>query len=64
MVAEENKKYSVLGKRIKRLGIYQVLMDEKPLCATQAANFSRGKKAYKYVGDAIPLDTECKNRGF
>lgn len=42
MVAEENKKYAVLKKRIKRLGLYQVLFDE--LSPEQAANFSKGKK--------------------
>ncbi len=42
MVAEENKHGSVLGKRIKRLGIHQVLIDnEKPEIA---ANYSRNKK--------------------
>lgn len=64
MVAEENKQYSVLGKRVKRLGIHQLLIDEKPLCAKDAANFSRGKKVHRFVGDVIPLNIECKNRGF
>gem|GEM_PF-192507 len=64
MIAEENKKGSVLGKRIKRLGIHQLLMDEPPLSAIQAANFSRGKKAYRSVDDVLPLNIECKNRGF
>lgn len=64
MVAEENKKYSVLGKRIKRLGIHQLLMDEKTLSAKEAANFSKGKKAYRYQDDKLPLNDECQNRGF
>lgn len=42
MVAEENKKHAILKKRIKRLGMYQVLMEKKP--ADYAANFSKGKK--------------------
>jgi hypothetical protein len=42
MIAEENKKYAILKKRIKRLGIYQVLIRaESP---AYAANFSKGKK--------------------
>lgn len=42
MIAEENKKFAILKKRIKRLGMHQVLIDEmKPL---MAANFSKGKK--------------------
>lgn len=30
MIAEENKENAVLGKRIKRLGMHQVLPDEMP----------------------------------
>lgn len=55
MVAEENKVYTKLGKRVKRLGIHQVLIDE--LHYNTAANFSRGKKWRE-------LDSECKKRGF
>lgn len=55
MVAEENKAYTKLGKRVKRLGIHQVLIDEYPY--NMAANFSRGKKWRD-------LDNECKQRGF
>lgn len=41
MVAEENKAYAKLKKRIKRLGVYQVLyLNMSPMTA---ANFSRGK---------------------
>jgi len=42
MVAEENKQYAILKKRIKRLGMYQVLIDRKN--PDYAANFSKGKK--------------------
>lgn len=55
MIAEEQKANKVLGKRIKRLGVYQLLFDGfTPL---EAANFSRGKKAKD-------LDIECRSRGF
>ncbi len=42
MVAEENKQYAVLKKRVKRLGMHQLLVNN----ATPgfAANFSKGKK--------------------
>lgn len=55
MVAEEQKANKVLGKRIKRLGVYQLLFDG--FTALEAANFSRGKKAKE-------LDLECRSRGF
>lgn len=42
MVAEENKKHAILKKRIKRLGMHQVLIEKKS--AEYAANFSKGKK--------------------
>lgn len=45
MVAEENKQGAVLKKRIKRLGVYQVLM--LGMNPVRAANFSRGKKVYE-----------------
>lgn len=42
MVAEENKKHAILKKRIKHLGVYQILVqDFKP---EVAANFSRHRK--------------------
>ena len=40
MVAEENKAHTKLGKRIKRLGMYELIMLDKP--AHIAANSSRG----------------------
>lgn len=55
MIAEENKDGAILKKRIKRLGMHQVLIDNIP--PTAAANFSRGKA----VGD---LTLECHRRGF
>jgi hypothetical protein len=55
MVAEERKENKVLGKRIKRLGMFQLLMDrEEP---DYAANFSRGVKASQLI-------IECEKRGF
>lgn len=55
MVAEENKANTKLGKRIKRLGMYQILVENIP--ANIAANFSRGMKWYD-------ISTECEKRGF
>jgi len=49
MIAEENKKNAVLKKRIKRLGMYQVLMQEVE--PNLAANFSKGKK----IAELIPV---------
>ncbi len=42
MIAEENKQNAILKKRIKRLGMYQVLIDNIP--PEKAAVFSKGKK--------------------
>ncbi len=55
MVAEENKANTKLGKRIKRLGVHQLLLEKFPY--NDAANFSRGKNWKE-------LDNECKKRGF
>jgi len=55
MVAEEMKANAVLKKRIKRLGLYQVLYED--MAVEDAAVFSRGKK----VRELAPL---CKERGF
>ncbi|QNP30605.1 DUF7004 family protein [Cylindrospermopsis curvispora] len=42
MIAEENKQYAILKKRIKRLGMHQLLkLGYEPRIA---ANFSKGKK--------------------
>ena len=42
MIAEENKKYAILKKRIKRLGMHQILKSD--YSPEKAANYSRGKK--------------------
>lgn len=42
MIAEENKERTKLGKRVKRLGMYQTLVLN--MSANDAANFSKGKK--------------------
>jgi hypothetical protein len=55
MVAEENKAFAVLRKRIKRLGMYQVLIEG--FDAEYAANFSRGRKWRE-------LDILMRQRGF
>lgn len=55
MVAEEQKDKKILGKRIKRLGVHQVLVEL--VDSKIAANYSRGKKW-------SDLDIECKQRGF
>jgi hypothetical protein len=55
MIAEENKAHAVLGKRIKRLGMYQVLIEK--LSPDYAANFSKGKKWRE-------LDAVMKGKGF
>jgi len=55
MIAEENKQNAILKKRIKRLGLHQVLIEGfEPAIA---ANFSRGKKWRE-------LDALCKEKGF
>jgi hypothetical protein len=55
MVAEENKAGAVLRKRVKRLGVHQLLVEERP--PSYAANFSRGKPSQE-------LMIECEVRGF
>ena len=55
MLAEENKKYTKLGKRIKRLGVHVLLFENKT--SNEAADFLRG----------IPwreIDKMCRERGF
>lgn len=42
MIAEENKQFAILKKRVKRLGMYQVLMLNMP--PADAAKFSYGRK--------------------
>jgi hypothetical protein len=55
MIAEENKEFAVLKKRIKRLGVHQVLVEG--LKPELAANFSKGRPAWELVH-------ECHDRGF
>ncbi len=55
MIAEENKERAILKKRIKRLGMHQVLIDK--ISPQIAANFSRGKKWRE-------LDAIMKQKGF
>lgn len=55
MIAEENKEGAILGKKIKRLGVYQTLIEG--LGPTKAAHYSRGKGA-DYLLEV------CKFRGF
>ncbi len=55
MVAEELKARAVLKKRIKRLGMHQILFEG--MSAEKAAKFSIGKK----VPQLEPL---CRERGF
>lgn len=55
MLAEENKAYAPLGKRIKRLGVYQVVMEAMP--PREAAIFSVGRPWQT-------LAQLCERRGF
>jgi hypothetical protein len=55
MVAEENKEHAILKKRIKRLGMYQVLVENME--PEKAAIFSKGKKWTE-------LDKLMKGKGF
>lgn len=55
MVAERNKRNTVLKERIKRLGMYQILVLKHS--SEDAAKFSKGKKAKD-------LDLICKGYGF
>lgn len=55
MISEENKRNTKLGKRVKRLGVHQLLVEK--FSYNEAADFSRGKKW-------TDIDIECKKRGF
>jgi hypothetical protein len=55
MIAEENRAHAPLGKRIKRLGVHQVLVEKMPV--EEAAVFSRGKPWRE-------LEKLCQARGF
>lgn len=75
MVAENNKKNTVLKKRVKRLGVHQVLLEG--MRPREAANYSKKylwqknpqKLAqWQALGKNVPfgkvLDRECASRGF
>jgi hypothetical protein len=55
MVAEENKRKAILKKRVKRLAIHQILLENLPIGL--AVEWSKGKRWYE-------LDRECRKRGF
>jgi len=55
MIAEENKENAKLGKRLKRLGMHQLLIEK--MAPGKAAVFSRGKKWKE-------LDNLMKGKGF
>ena len=55
MLAEENKAYTRLGKRIKRLGMHKLLIENESV--DTAANFMRKMKWYE-------IDALCRSRGF
>jgi ribosomal protein S17E len=55
MIAEENKANAILKKRIKRLGMHQVLLENYD--PELAANFSKGKKWQE-------LDKVMREKGF
>lgn len=55
MIAEENRAKSRLYKRIKRLGVHQLLVEN--YTPEQAANFSKGMPWTK-------ISDECQARGF
>ena len=55
MIAEENKAYTKLGKRIKRLGIYTLLLENRSV--EYSANFMRKMKWQE-------IDALCRERGF
>ena len=55
MISEENKENSKLGKRIKRLGIYSLLKENKTI--EESATFMKGMKWRE-------IDKICIERGF
>ena len=55
MIAEEKKEHTKLGKRIKRLGVHMLLMENETV--QQAANFMRGMNWHD-------IDALCRKRGF
>ncbi|MBX7459837.1 DUF7004 family protein [Qipengyuania huizhouensis] len=55
MIAEENKRNTKLGKRIKRLAMHQLV--HEGLEVSKVVNFSKGMKAHE-------IDALCRERGF
>jgi hypothetical protein len=55
MIAEENKENAILKKRMKMLGVHQLL--KEGFTSVEAAGFSWGKPWYE-------LDEECQKYGF
>lgn len=55
MIAEENKAGAILKKRIKRLGLHQILVEN--MSVKEAAHYSRGKSTFE-------LAPHCLERGF
>lgn len=55
MVAEENKAFTKLGKKVKRLGVHMVLKDN--YTPYESANYTRGMKWYE-------IEKLCNSRGF
>lgn len=55
MISEERKENTKLGKRIKRLGIYELLIENRNV--RDAANFMRGMGWRQ-------IDVLCRERGF
>lgn len=55
MIAEEQKQYTQLGKRIKRLGIHALLIEKRSV--QDSANFMRGMGWRE-------IDALCRARGF
>ncbi|MFC1785631.1 DUF7004 family protein [Candidatus Neomarinimicrobiota bacterium] len=55
MIAEQNKRFTKLGKRVKRLGMHQVILEN--VAPNTAAFFSRGMGWRE-------IDQHCTNRGF
>ncbi len=52
MIAEENKENAILKKRVKRLGVHQVLIDG--ISPEKASVFSKGKK-WKELDEVMKL---------
>ncbi|MDC3273546.1 hypothetical protein OAU49_02740 [Alphaproteobacteria bacterium] len=55
MIAEENKVNTKLGKKIKRLGVHQILIEN--ITPNVSANYSKGMKWRE-------IEKECIERGF